>query len=374
MSQNPAKQAPAEQTPGKPFRGHDAWRIVDSSRNRANEGLRVVEDFLRFVLDDPHLTSLAKQLRHDLQSACQELPSQSLVAMRDTQGDVGVSIATDSEQRRDDPLHVCQASLKRVEQSLRSLEEYGKLLSPLFASRVEALRYRCYTLEKAIGHTRGALQRLGRVRLCVLVDGGPTPQGFADLVDALARAGVDALQLRDKRLSGHALVERARTLVRIAKPLGVLAIVNDRPDVAAVAGADGVHVGQDDLAVSDARRIVGPDALIGVSTHSLAQAGQAVRDGADYLGAGPTFASRTKAFDGLAGLGYLREVSQQVRLPTFAIGGIDADNLPEVLAAGATRIAVGAAVTAAPDPAGSVLALKRLLSPPSVPASSSPTP
>ena len=108
--------------------------------------------------------------------------------------------------------------------------------------------------------------------------------------------------------------------------LGSLAIVNDRADVAAIVGADGVHLGQDDLSVKDARAIVGPRMLVGVSTHNIDQARTAVLDGANYLGAGPTFASRTKAFDDFAGLDYLREVAAEIRLPTFAIGGIGIEN------------------------------------------------
>ena len=101
--------------------------------------------------------------------------------------------------------------------------------------------------------------------------------------------------------------------------------------------------------MKDARAIVGTRMLIGVSTHNIEQARAAVLDGANYLGAGPTFPSQTKAFDEFAGLDYLREVAAEIRLPTFAIGGITADNLPDVLATGITRVAVGAAVTAADE-------------------------
>jgi thiamine-phosphate diphosphorylase len=129
-----------------------------------------------------------------------------------------------------------------------------------------------------------------------------------------------------------------------------LAIINDRADVAAIVGADGVHLGQDDLSVKDARAIVGPRMLVGASTHNHEQARQAVLDGANYLGAGPTFPSQTKAFDDFVGLDYLRQAAAEIRLPMFAIGGIHVDNLPDVLAAGISRVAVGAAVTSARDP------------------------
>jgi thiamine-phosphate pyrophosphorylase len=137
--------------------------------------------------------------------------------------------------------------------------------------------------------------------------------------------------------------------------------VNDRVDIAAAVVADGVHVGQEDLSVKDARSIVGTRMLIGVSTHNIEQARGAVLDGANYLGAGPTFASRTKSFNDFAGLDYLREVSSEIRLPTFAIGGITAENLPSVMGAGIERVAVGSSVVDSPDAAIAARELLKVL-------------
>jgi thiamine-phosphate pyrophosphorylase len=125
---------------------------------------------------------------------------------------------------------------------------------------------------------------------------------------------------------------------------GVLFIMNDRPDIAALVAADGVHVGQDDLAIAEARRIVGGDKIVGVSTHSVEQLQQAVLDGADYLGVGPVFASTTKNFDELAGLQFVRDAASLTTLPWFGIGGIDAGNVRQFREAGGTRIAVSAAI------------------------------
>jgi len=127
-------------------------------------------------------------------------------------------------------------------------------------------------------------------------------------------------------------------------------MVNDRPDIAVLAEADGVHVGQDDLSVYEARRIVGADLLVGVSTHSLEQARQAVLDGADYIGVGPVFTSKTKQFESLAGLEFVRQVAAEISLPWFAIGGIEFENLEQVCEAGATRVAVCSAVCRAARP------------------------
>jgi thiamine-phosphate pyrophosphorylase len=130
----------------------------------------------------------------------------------------------------------------------------------------------------------------------------------------------------------------------------LLFVMNDRADLAALSDADGVHVGQDELSVNDARTIVGPKALIGVSTHSIEQARQAVIDGANYIGVGPTFPSSTKSFDTFAGLDLLRSVAAEISLPAFAIGGITRENLPQVQAAGINRVAVTGAVIGAKDP------------------------
>jgi thiamine-phosphate pyrophosphorylase len=336
-------------------------RIMDAALNRAGEGMRVVEDYVRFVADDVFLTAKTKELRHELAAAAGMVTAADRHATRETLTDVGTQVSTASERQRGDTWDVCAASLKRTEQSLRSLEEYGKLVDADFAGRCESLRYRLYTLEKAIDVGRTSRERLGSLRLCVLVGGCDSVVGFERIVAALVEAGVGMVQLREKSLDDRELIERGRSLRRLTCGMATLAIVNDRADIAAAVQADGVHLGQDDLSVKDARAIVGTRMLIGVSTHNAEQARAAVLDGANYLGAGPTFASRTKVFDQFAGLELLRELAREIRLPTFAIGGINAENLPEVLATGVERVAVGDAVTGAKDPGSAARALLCML-------------
>jgi thiamine-phosphate pyrophosphorylase len=350
------------------------FRILDASLNRATEGLRVVEDYARFALDDRFLTGEAKTLRHDLAAAATAFPSLDRHAARDTVHDVGTGLTTPAEHARSDMWAVCLASLKRTEQSLRSLEEYAKLTDPAFAQSMESLRYRLYTLEKALDVGRSGRERLEYVRLCVLVDGCASIGEFEWLVAALVEAGVCMIQLRDKRLDDRALLSRARLLISLTRSQppaepgaadvlqrGTLAIINDRADIAVAADADGVHVGQEDLPVKEVRTIVGTRMLIGVSTHSIEQARAAVLDGANYLGAGPTFASQTKSFEAFAGLDFLRSVSAEIRLPTFAIGGITTVNLPDVLSTGISRVAVGSAVTGTVEPASAARELLGML-------------
>jgi thiamine-phosphate pyrophosphorylase len=140
-------------------------------------------------------------------------------------------------------------------------------------------------------------------------------------------------------------------LAELTRETQTLFVMNDRADLAVLAGADGVHVGQDEMSVKDARRILGPRGLVGVSTHSVEQARAAVLDGANYIGVGPTFPSGTKHFAAFTGVELLRAVAAEIRLPAFAIGGIGLDNVGEVLATGIRRVAVSGAIVGAADPA-----------------------
>jgi thiamine-phosphate pyrophosphorylase len=333
------------------FNLHPPFRIIDAAANRAREGLRVAEDFVRFVLDDRHLTEQCKQLRHDLAALLDQIPGEQLLAARETQADVGTALATPSEERRSDAAEVLLANFARLQESLRSLEEFGKLVDPVWAAEIKQLRYRSYTLHRAVEITRNSIKRLANARLYVLIDGRATLDDFRQFVQASIAAGVHILQLRDKKLDDRQLVGHARLLRELTRGTDTLFIMNDRPDLAAVCHADGVHLGQEDLSVKDARAIVGADALIGVSTHTIEQARQAVLDGANYIGVGPTFTSGTKQFEKYPGLDFLRAIAAEIRLPAFAIGGITPANLPQVLATGVTRAAVGGAVVSMPDPA-----------------------
>ena len=172
---------------------------------------------------------------------------------------------------------------------------------------------------------------------------------------------MNLVQLREKSLADRELLVVARRIRDWTRAAEVLFVMNDRPDLAVLSDADGVHVGQDELDVRSVRRLVGPGRLIGVSTHSIEQARQAVLDGADYLGVGPVFPSDTKSFDELAGLEFVRQVAEEISLPWYAIGGITAENIDEVIEAGARRVAVSATICAAEDAASASHHLGRLL-------------
>ena len=326
-------------------------RILDANANRAREALRVMEDAARFILDDATLARQLKQLRHDLAEALSKLGP--LDTWRNTPGDVGTSITTKSEMTRADVADVVIAAGKRLSEALRALEEYTKTLPANacgLAHAIESLRYRGYTLEQQLNAALGS-GSAKQWKLCVLISESLCPdRDWLRVAEAAVEGGADCIQLREKELDAGELLTRARKLVALCRPKAVAVIVNDRPDVALLADADGVHLGQTDLPCTEARNLVGRQLLIGVSTSHLDQAKQALADGADYCGVGPMFPTTTKHKPVLAGPAYLKQYLAWNKLPHLAIGGINTSNLPELIAAGAQGVAVSSAVCSSDDP------------------------
>ena len=211
-------------------------------------------------------------------------------------------------------------------------------------------------------------------RLYVIIDRAASRgRDLAELTAAAIRGGADVIQLRDKQASARVLLEEARRLLAVTRAARIPLIINDRADIAQAVGADGVHLGQEDLPVAAARDLLGPKSLIGLSTHSLDQALAAEADGADYLGFGPIFPTPTKPDYGSIATELIREVAARTRAPMVCIGGIDATNLDEVLRAGAERVAVVRAVCGADNPEVAAWELKQRLTK-FPPASSQPHP
>lgn len=332
-----------------------ALQIIDANVNRSSEGLRVVEEYCRFVLADASLTARCKALRDQLHAAIEPISRVERLIARDTTNDVGATTAFSETLAREASVssleQIAVKNGERVKEALRAIEEFGKTVNSDMARAIGALRYQWYTLERDCHLHRDRGSVLLTARLYVLIEGGPSECAFAERATALVAAGVHIIQLRDKQLNDRTLLSRARLLRRIidqsqSQPL---LIINDRPDLAVLARADGVHVGQDELEIRDVRRITGGQMLVGVSTHNIEQARQAVTDGANYIGCGPTFPSGTKTFDHFPGIDFLRQVAAEISLPAFAIGGITLEHLPQVLGTGMTRVAVSAAITAGDD-------------------------
>jgi thiamine-phosphate pyrophosphorylase len=187
-------------------------------------------------------------------------------------------------------------------------------------------------------------------------------RGVTAVVQAAIAGGVSIVQLRDPEAKTGRLVDEARALLRLLRPAGIALIVNDRVDVALAADADGVHVGQLDMPVADARKLLGPDRILGLSISSLAELERAQLDGVDYLGVGPIFATQTKPDAAPPiGLAELAQIVARTRLPVAAIGGIHPANAAQTIEAGAVGVAVVSAICAASDPAGATRELGQLV-------------
>jgi thiamine-phosphate pyrophosphorylase len=341
-------------------------RILDANANRAREALRVMEDIARFGLDDAALTEGLKYLRHDFAAAVKTLPMDEALLARDTPGDVGTSVKTEAEFTRTSLAEVLTANAKRLSEALRSMEEAAKVVAPAEASALEKLRYRGYALEQDLRTTARLLpgrERFARVRLYVLLTesicgSGTTWERVLDAVLAAARdsGGVRGaeqicVQLREKGLPDAELLRRARCVAARCREAGALFLMNDRCDVARIAGADGVHLGQTDLPCTEVRKLLGPEAIIGVSTERLEQARQALADGTTYLATGPMFHTTTKEKPRIAGPAYAAEVVKAFPgIPVVAIGGITPQNVAEVTATGIKAVAVTASILRAVDP------------------------
>jgi thiamine-phosphate pyrophosphorylase len=199
-----------------------------------------------------------------------------------------------------------------------------------------------------------------RLRLIVVTDADCGGRDMVDVVRAALRGGAPAVQLRMKDAPARDMVEMAHVLLGETRPAGALLFVNDRVDVAVVAGADGAHVGQDDLPVAAARRVSPPGFLLGVSAESVELAMQAEAEGADYVGVGPVYATGSKDDAGEPiGTGRIAEVAAAVRIPVVGIGGIGIGNARAVVESGAAGVAVISAVMRADDPEAAVRELLR---------------
>lgn len=318
------------------------YRILDANLDRAREGLRIVEEWCRFGLNDAVLTEQVKHLRQTLGSWHSSVIRQS----RDTPGDAGTAISHPQEERRDTIQSVVQVNCCRVQEALRVLEEYGKLHSAEMASGAKHMRYQLYTLEsKLLGYD--LRQRLAKANTYLVTS--PSEQLLA-IVESALKGGIDIVQYREKSADDQVRLELAGKMKSLCHQYNALFVVNDRVDIAAAVGADGVHLGQQDFSMAAARRILGPLPIVGRSTTSPTEMDRAIAEGADYIGVGPVYATPTKPGKAAAGYDYVRYAVEHAPMPWFAIGGIDLTNVAAVKAAGATGVAIVRAIMQADDP------------------------
>ncbi len=355
--------------------------MIDANLNRCSEGLRVMEDVARFVLNDTHLSQRLRILRHDLAEQAVGIRT-GLLSGRDSEGDVGSPGLTPSASGEGETIagmgprtglaEVVTANARRAEEALRVMEELARLpevSTVLNSTGLARARFELYTMEKELTS-----------RVCRR-DKTDSLHGLYAILDRQFLAGRDELAVAEQMIDGGASVIQLRDksrfhadskgdVLRVAQDVsalcrqsGVLFIVNDYVDLAMVVDADGLHIGQGDLPLHLVRRELSIDKIVGCSVRTLVQARTALDEGADYIAVGSMFPTTTKTGATVVGPDMLREIRGAVSAPVVAIGGIDRSNIGEVVAAGADAVAVISAVLGQEDVCGAVQTLVAAMGP-----------
>ncbi|HIE44058.1 MAG TPA: thiamine phosphate synthase [Candidatus Omnitrophica bacterium] len=334
------------------------YRIIDVNIDRAREGLRVIEDTMRFIFEKRELTERARELRQEISNlpSALNISLPKLLSSRESEADLG---REREEQQRGDTLEIVSSNFSRVEESIRVIEEYSRILNVKATPQIKKIRFEVYTLQKKIHLTLHRKNRVSKLGLYIITDEEIAGKSHQRIAIEAVKGGADTIQLRDKKNSTRKILQEAHQMRRIIPEDKVLFIINDRADITVACDGDGVHLGKDDLPVQQVREIIGESKLIGVSCDNVEEAEKAEEAGADYISLGPIFYTTTK--EGLpppVGTEIITEAKKRISIPLVAIGGIDEDNMEDVLKAGADSIALISAALKRTDIAKSVKSLK----------------
>ncbi|MFA5878721.1 MAG: thiamine phosphate synthase [Candidatus Margulisiibacteriota bacterium] len=286
-------------------------RIIDANLNRISEGLRVIEEYTRFVLSNEELTHKFSKIRKQINFS--EIDPINNLFSRDTQYDVR---SKEPPQKRDSIFILLKANFKRVEEALRVLEEYTNNLL------YNQLRYDIYDLEKEV--LLNFCKKNINFGIYLISDS-------VDILENGLKNGVSLIQLRDKTATKNEFLRKARIIKEKTKKYQVPFIVNDFIDIALLVNADGFHSGQDDIPIHEQRVLLGPHKIIGRTTHNLEQGLIAEADGVDYISVGPIWDTPSKPGRPGIGFDYLKAAKDRIKIPYVAIGGINKENLGEIL-------------------------------------------
>ncbi|MBN1161770.1 MAG: thiamine phosphate synthase [Dehalococcoidales bacterium] len=330
---------------------NDQFRIIDANINRLGEGLRVLEEFARMTLNDAVLMQKLKDMRHRTVETNAEM-YKKLINSRDVVGDIGSDMNATGEKNEREPQGIIAANAKRAQESLRVLEEMGKIPAlNLDSEKYRKARFELYTLEKELVARISRKDKLERIKgIYVIIDAawlkGRKP---ADVAKQAIKGGASVIQLRCKECSHREFLDMAGDIQEVCREKGVLFIVNDSLEIALAVKADGLHAGQEDMPAGELKKLLPIDMILGYSARTMVVAKKAGKEGADYLGIGAMFATTTKKSAEVVGPERISKIKKVLDLPIVAIGGINKANITEVMEAGANAAAVISAVMGADD-------------------------
>lgn len=329
------------------------YTAIDANINRALEGVRVCEDVLRFCLHRADISTRIKEIRHRIADAAKLFPRSLLLQGRDVEADGQKFVDLGAEGRRETLDDLCSANLHRAMEAVRSLEEFGKLALPGMAGNpFQEVRFMLYSLEREVVpalRREAVVARFNRALYAVLDPSYMSGVSYRDAARAMVQGGASIIQLRMKGVGRKDVLETAKDLSALCRAEKVVFIVNDHVDIAILAGADGVHLGINDLDAADARRLLPPEMIIGVSVYSMDGLALAAPRAADYIAIGPVYDTVYQTEKGAiklrgSGVEMITRAKKTVSVPVVAIGGITAAEAGTVIAAGADAVAVTSAL------------------------------
>lgn len=309
------------------------YAAIDANINRVFEGLRVCEDICRFVLWNKEISAELKKIRHEFSDRISVFTPEVLLNARDTENDTIKFLDLKSELARDSVPELFKKNIHRAIEAMRSIEEFYKLTNPA-DNPFQKLRFDLYNLEKNaffINARTEKTKRFANSLYAILDSSFVHDNDYVNTAQRFIKGGAAIIQLRMKTAKMRDMLNTAKNVSALCRKHGVIFIVNDYPEIAYLADADGVHLGQDDLDVCDVRKLLPQNMLIGVSTHSKAQAVAAIAACPDYIAVGPIFDTETKTGEKLSGIGknILHEIDAG-DTPVVAIGGLTPQRISEI--------------------------------------------
>tara|TARA_Y100001968_G_scaffold298734_1_gene308819 strand:+ start:81 stop:1127 length:1047 start_codon:yes stop_codon:yes gene_type:complete len=320
-------------------------QLIDANLDRAREGLRVIEDWCRFGLGNKELVIEIKDFRQRLGIHHKEIYKLA----RSTKSDPGIGISHPLQNKRIIPTEIISANCARVEEALRVLEEFTRTSNPELSRSASSIRYHLYDIEVKILEKN--IQEINRKKLIesnlYLIT--KTHPDMISKVETALEIGIKIIQYRSTKTSDKQKLIESKKLRSICDKHKALLIINNRVDIAIASNADGVHLGQEDLPIDFAKQQLGPDKIIGMSTHSLEQIKESEKYNCDYIGVGPIYRSKTKLGAQANGIKLAKDALKNYTKPWFAIGGIDTKNIQELKSIGSKKFAIADAIMSSKD-------------------------
>ena len=333
------------------------YQIMDANLDRAREGLRVLEDWARFGLGGNDFVAKIKNYRQILGKNHLEVYKQS----RNYIEDKFKGLAHQEQNNRKKPEQIICSNAGRVQEALRVIEEFSRLHNPKLSKIASEIRYEIYTLEinlLSLSKSKKSEEILKENDLYVITD---QKDNLLEIIEEILIAGVRIIQHRFKTGTDKDHLQEAIQIKNLCKRYNSLFIVNDRIDIAMASNADGIHLGQDDLDLKTARKLLGYSKIIGISANNKVDISNALKEGCDYIGIGPVFDTATKNNKKPIGIEKIKTLTKDLNIPWFAIGGIKSNNISYLKSNGFKKVALVSQLMNSEDPReDAIMILKEL--------------